>query len=541
MDFPQRESFSVVDDYLDMDDALQNYILSLNDAPLPSASALANDTGGHLNNPQAVSKQLSTAVPQSQSGPTQGIGGPMAAAAGGGLQAPPMYGREDVGTGEGNPSPSGITAVGGAGPFVFTTQGDAGYGRSTSESGSGGSGPAQARQRKRREVVDPEREEGTAEKKQQVMQEKNRLAQRRFRERQKAKVLDLHKQIDGLRGIVDNLQMENSSLQSQNSILQKVLAMRDEQINVMQENNKMLESVQDVETDSEKRCRTSTGITLSGLQGKVMHITSEMLKKMKPEELMQLWQDYVTEISSALVEANSMAPEALQRIEKLINEVCMLCMRFAVLNPVSCKMWATRQYHLSEAEELKRWESVMSTLDLTKEQKREVVTLRKMLLQKLQQLVEERRQLNMTIQTSLPSSTVGHRIDLEYLKANQAVIRLKEILRSEHNAMLDFVSTIVKKVLKPIQMARLIVQAYPSKPDMLAVASAVAIENGEDVMAPPEPSKPIPFLPSGMQHSNNLLEAPMPVSLLGCGLGCIGTGVSEDASSAPETNLNTNV
>ena len=32
-------------------------------------------------------------------------------------------------------------------------------------------------------------------------------------------------------------------------------------------------------------------------------------------------QDYVTEISSALVEANSMAPEALQRIEKLINEV----------------------------------------------------------------------------------------------------------------------------------------------------------------------------------------------------------------------------
>ena len=88
----------------------------------------------------------------------------------------------------------------------------------------------------------------------------------------------------------------------------------------------------------------------------------------------------------------------------------------------------------------------MSTLDLTKEQKREIVTLRKMLLQKLQQLVEERRQLNMTIQTSLPSSTVGHRIDLEYLKANQAVVRLKEILRSEHNAMLDFVSTIVKKV-----------------------------------------------------------------------------------------------
>lgn len=541
MDFPRQGSFNAVDDYLDMDDALQNYILSLNDTSLPTGG-LANEAAGHLTTLPTASKQLASAVPQSQNGSVQGMGGPMAANPTAGLTAQPLYVQEDVGKGEGNTSPTGMANVAGAGPFVFTTPGEPGYGgRSTSESGSGGSGSNPARQRKRREVVDPDNEGGSAEKKQQVMQEKNRLAQRRFRERQKAKVLDLHRQIDDLRGVVDNLQLENSSLQSQNSILQKVLAMRDEQITVMQENTKILEAAQDVETDSEKICRTSTGFTLSALQGKVVHITSEMLKKMKPEELMQLWQDYVTEISSALVEVNSMDPEVMQRIEKLINEVCMLCMRFAVLNPVSCKMWATRQYHLSEAEELKRWEAVMSTLDLTKEQKREIVTLRKMLLQKLQQLVEERRQLNMTIQTSLPSSTVGHRIDLEYLKANQAVVRLKEILRSEHNAMLDFVSTIVKKVLKPIQMARLIVQAYPSKPDMLAVASAVAIEHGEDVMVPPEPSKPIPFLPSGTQRSNNLLEGPVPVTLLGCGLGCVGAGMSEDASSAPETKLNVNV
>lgn len=32
-------------------------------------------------------------------------------------------------------------------------------------------------------------------------------------------------------------------------------------------------------------------------------------------------QDYVTEISSVLVEANSNTPEAVERIEKLMNEV----------------------------------------------------------------------------------------------------------------------------------------------------------------------------------------------------------------------------
>lgn len=90
------------------------------------------------------------------------------------------------------------------------------------------------------------------------------------------------------------------------------------------------------------------------------------------------------------------------------------------------------------------------------------------------------------------------------------------------------------QVLKPVQAARLMVQSYPSKPDMLAVASAVAIECGEDVMVPPEPGKPIPFLPSGVQNSTNLLEGPVPMGLLGC-----GTGLSEDASSTPESKMNT--
>jgi len=377
--------------------------------------------------------------------------------------------------------------------------------------------------------------EGSAEKKQQVMQEKNRMAQRRFRERQKSKVQGLHKEISDLKTTVDNLQLENGSLQSQNGILQKVLAMRDEQIRVMQESSKILDTSPDA--DGEGLMVPRTTLTLSELhKGTEMRITADMLKKMTPEEVIKIWQDYVTEISSVLVDAN-VSSEAEARIEKLINEVCMLCMRFSVLNPVSCKIWTTRQYHLSETEELKRWQSVMTTLDMNKAQKQEIIALRKMLLQKLQQLVEERRQLNMTIQTTLPSSTVGHRIDLEYLKANQAVVRLKEILRSEHNAMLDFVGTIVKKVLKPIQVARLMVQAYPSKPDVLAVASAVAIDCGVDVMVLPEPLKPIPFLPSGEPNPEaNQLDGQMgPLSM---GVCQSIVGVCEDGSSVQDNKQN---
>jgi regulator of replication initiation timing len=49
------------------------------------------------------------------------------------------------------------------------------------------------------------------------------------------KLHDLHKQIDELTAKVGTLQSENSALHSRTNILEKVLDMRNEQIQVMQE------------------------------------------------------------------------------------------------------------------------------------------------------------------------------------------------------------------------------------------------------------------------------------------------------------------
>lgn len=62
----------------------------------------------------------------------------------------------------------------------------------------------------------------TPEMRQRNVQEKNRLAQRRFRERQKAKVQDLHSQIGDLKSEVGVLLVQNTALSSQNKILEKV-------------------------------------------------------------------------------------------------------------------------------------------------------------------------------------------------------------------------------------------------------------------------------------------------------------------------------
>lgn len=274
------------------------------------------------------------------------------------------------------------------------------------------------------------------------VQEKNRMAQKRFRERQKAKINELHKQIQSLEKRVEQLVIENSSLQSHNSLLEKVLAMRDEHIKVVQQ-QQSAEADQDAELES--GCRRMS-LNLTAIKGKEVKLSTETLKKMTPEDVMQIWHTYVTEISSALVEYNSQNGGSTKRLEELINEVSSVFMRLHVMNPMICKVWQAREYHTSEIEELKRWQSALSQLNFSESQKSEMIQLRRLLLEQLQGLVEEKKTLHLTIQTMLVTQTVSHKLALEYLKTNQTVMRLRDILRVENNAMLHFCSTIIKKV-----------------------------------------------------------------------------------------------
>lgn len=120
-----------------------------------------------------------------------------------------------------------------------------------------------------------------------VTQQKNRLAQRRFRERQKAKVQNLHSEIEDLKSKVDTLQMQNQALLSQNSILEKVLSMRDEQISSLQEDRDVL-SIQ--AKDESSATESSRPLTLSCLKGRDITLTKEDIKNMSGEQTAQTWQ-----------------------------------------------------------------------------------------------------------------------------------------------------------------------------------------------------------------------------------------------------------
>ncbi|CAD7696271.1 unnamed protein product [Ostreobium quekettii] len=455
------------EDYLDMDAALHNYLTSIWDSPTPTGTGFTGDNANSAATPLA---SPGTEAPAKMSAP--GIG--HAVQSGGETQVAGLGGLNASGQTRG---PAGGQA---GAHFAFTFQAESGSdgkrdageraaqgggsgGEMTSKSSeSGTNGTAEGRQKKRRGGGEAEAPAG----KKELTQEKNRIAQKQFRERQKVKMNGLQRQIEELQASLESMQQANSALQSQNGILHKVLAMRDERIKMLQEAAKYIS-----ENDSTGKQVSDVAVTLSELHiGSVVRLTAEKLKTMQAEEIKQYWMEYVTEISAVLVDANT-NPQAEERVGKLVNELFMLMMRFAALNPV-LMMWSKQSYS-SDDEEVRKWLAVVPHLGLSKDQIAEIVAIRSMLLDKLKRVLDERSVLTAAIQPSLASSMACEKLHLEYIKTNEAVIQLKENLRSEHTALLDFVSAMLRKILTPIQVARLMVQSYPTKPDILAVASAV--------------------------------------------------------------------
>eukprot|EP00775_Hariotina_reticulata_P012515 gene12515-12649_t len=340
--------------------------------------------------------------------------------------------------------PDGLNGLGGA-----NLAGMAGL----SSDGSASSG--EQKSRKKREIGN-EDDMTAAEKRHLALQEKNRRAQRRFRERQKAKIQDLHQQIEELTQKVGSLQTENAALHSRTSILEKVLDMRNEQIQVMQESKEITQQVYEQ--------AEGPPLTLTAVSGQSISLTTDMLKALSPEQIYKIYQTYIKELSSRLVELNQdgcASEEITAQVEKLTKEVTR---KFIAVS---------RQYLHNEEEAIDMWKSVVNSINLSDKQKLDIVQWKQLFMQKVESIVDERKKLNVQIQAHLPQESFHTRNAITYIKTHEAVAKLRENLRAEHNVTIEFCAAVFKAVLNSFQMASLLVQAYPAVPDALAVASAV--------------------------------------------------------------------
>ena len=151
----------------------------------------------------------------------------------------------------------------------------------------------------------------TAEQRAAAVQEKNRRAQKRFRERQKARMTDMTSQLEDMSGELSKLRMENNSLKNRNSILEKVLALRDEHIRVLQDEQQVFDLGSSYAHAAASGPKLIAGGAGGGAGGALMLgmgpgalTTTEIkaVKSMPSEVVIGRWKDTVRELGNILVQ-----------------------------------------------------------------------------------------------------------------------------------------------------------------------------------------------------------------------------------------------
>ncbi|KAH7622563.1 hypothetical protein Ndes2526B_g03397 [Nannochloris sp. 'desiccata'] len=335
-----------------------------------------------------------------------------------------------------------------------------------------------------------------------AIQEKNRRAQKRFRERQKAKMTDMTQQLDEMTADLSKLRTENSALKNRNSILEKVLALRDEHIRVLQDEQHVFDlgshylQQQAIGAASQQKMLTDGGASVQAVTNSTnlaLALTDiNAVKTMPAEAVINHWKELVRELGNLLVEVegspniedprHKAAMDSLCRVLDNAGEVCMLT---GVLHPTNMQrlIAATLDDGRSgaKADDKSRWASVTRALQLNDDQKRQMVALRHIFVRRMAKVMEDRRRILSKLQAvAIPDRMVAlQSVITETLKVNEATVALKANLQEEHLCGMEFIGTVFKTIFLPVQKARAIVQSYPFYPDVFEIASAVAAERGE--------------------------------------------------------------
>lgn len=334
----------------------------------------------------------------------------------------------------------------------------------------------------------------SAEQRAAAVQEKNRRAQKRFRERQKAKMKDMGEQLEDMSSELSKLRVENNSLKNRNTILEKVLALRDEHIRMLQDEQQVFDLGNHYLQSSSQKLLTggaagAGALTLGTTAGPLTTMEIKAVKGMPSEAVIGRWKETVRELGNILVQIEG-CPDtndarhqaAMQALCQVLDSAGQLCMHTAVLHPTNMQklIAATLDDGRSGVtpEDRTRWAAVTQSLQLSNDQRAQIISLRAIFLRRMTKVMEERRDILAKLQmVNIPDRMMAlQSVISETLKVNECTAELKANLQEEHLAGMEFIGTVFKTILSPLQKARAIVQSYPFYPDVYQIATVLALE-----------------------------------------------------------------
>ncbi|KAL0029653.1 hypothetical protein WJX79_010969 [Trebouxia sp. C0005] len=264
------------------------------------------------------------------------------------------------------------------------------------------------------------------------MREKNKTAQKRWRDRQKAKLTDSEKKLSELSAKLEHISIEKSALENRNNILEKVLVMRDQEIcKFKAEDHSLHHQAEQQQTPftMQDGYRSNAYLNISVRDN--ARITCEALKSMSSTELTKLWKEYVNKLAVMLLEARGNDHSAVQaQIDRL--------------GPSSSK-----------------WLSISRSINLSTQQKKELLAGRHYYLSKMSEVLRQRENLLNTLEGVHGTKTTQHALALDYVTMAGVLDRLQANIQEDHQLTCGFLYATWKRVMTLFQRGNVIVQSYP--------------------------------------------------------------------------------
>lgn len=124
---------------------------------------------------------------------------------------------------------------------------------------------------------------------------------------------------------------------------------------------------------------------------------------------------------------------------------------------------------------------VIRSLALSAQQRQEMHELRKIHLQKIENLNNEVAKNVLVLDESLagdgpsdlPPGPSGRALARQFIEQSKSAATLKNNIREQSNAAAELDATLFERILTPLQMARVMVQSYPLVPDALMLLNHV--------------------------------------------------------------------
>ncbi|KAL3147225.1 hypothetical protein ABBQ32_002720 [Trebouxia sp. C0010 RCD-2024] len=321
------------------------------------------------------------------------------------------------------------------------------------------------------------------------LKEKNRKAQKRFRERQKSKLAESEDKVAAMTVQLEQLHADRVRLENRNSVLEKVLEMKEIEETKPSTSSSgpvQFEVAHEAGQEVIDKFRLQQGLLLTVRPEQPISLSIDQLRRLSWEEHAGVWRDYVNALAQCLVLANGdVNSPALERMSQLVQECLSLSAGVAVANPRgsftfhSLKMDAASPTAAAQAPGQDFWERIVKELQLSPEIRQDIKLARRAYLTQLGFIIRERKELIRSLEDNMPNASDHAAISTRFLQSLDISTKLHQNMQQQHSCLLQFTMTVALRIADKFHGAILIVQSFPWSPDVLSIVNIIANEDSE--------------------------------------------------------------